>query len=545
MPSEIDAANALGEGGSPQADRQLAQNFGMTVKQVQDFDPQTLDVTRACKFLGLPLKRFDSLAGQPEARDRWVSTVARERKELIELFPQAGKEMKEMLEAIRKFALRKCLKPDSPAMVDGIGRRAASMNFWHKVPTQWLAVGGIVAVALLVVGAAIALVSKGWETGSQGSGPGSTRVADQSPSGPTEGPPRARAAANDTVASSQSPSGPDRNAPSPGAQPGEQGIIEQPSSSHAEAAQGQIPALVKVGPSVEFQVSMTTSIVVPVGDHTISQVRVYHALPTRRPWHNSPESSGLAGFSFLPKSAVKQRHEETKTDHLLWRVNDDLKPGSKWTFTTLMTISSPARSFDPSTAKVSWKDYETPPSDPAAVIDSKFKRSAEQSKTLADLKTKRTPPEAIAALCELVQKKNVQENGSVKPRRDWGRMLTTVYQTSHGLGIPMRIVGGMNLTKPDARADELHAIRGDCVNVHRWAEVWFPGIGWVEVDPSRGSKAFSIPAEYVQSNRYFENYEVWYMDNKKDKLHNWSMFNGKYVSDLQLENIISFTTNSK
>ena len=59
MPRETDAADSMSECGSPKADRELSENFGMTVRQVQVFDPQTLDVTRSCKFLGLPLKRFD------------------------------------------------------------------------------------------------------------------------------------------------------------------------------------------------------------------------------------------------------------------------------------------------------------------------------------------------------------------------------------------------------------------------------------------------------------------------------------------------------
>ena len=83
MPSDIDAADFLEEGGSPEADRQLAENFGMTVKQVHEFDPQALDVRRACKFLGLPLKRFDQLAAQPASRARWVESVAKQKKELI------------------------------------------------------------------------------------------------------------------------------------------------------------------------------------------------------------------------------------------------------------------------------------------------------------------------------------------------------------------------------------------------------------------------------------------------------------------------------
>ena len=42
MPRETDAADFLANEGSPEADRHLAENFGMTVRQVRDFDPQTL-----------------------------------------------------------------------------------------------------------------------------------------------------------------------------------------------------------------------------------------------------------------------------------------------------------------------------------------------------------------------------------------------------------------------------------------------------------------------------------------------------------------------
>ena len=153
MAGETDAADSLGETGSPDADRHLAENFGMTVKQVQEFDPQTLDVTRACKFLGLALKRFDLLATQPEARAGWVQSVARQQKDLIETFPETGKDMKEMLEAIRKFALRKCLKPDGPAQVDGHETaRDKARSRSSKSSTKGLLIGGGALAAILLVG---------------------------------------------------------------------------------------------------------------------------------------------------------------------------------------------------------------------------------------------------------------------------------------------------------------------------------------------------------------------------------------------------------
>lgn len=160
MSLDTDAAESLGKEGSPEADRHLAENFGMTVRQVRDFDPQTLDATRACKFLGLPPKRFDQLASQPESRGRWVESVARQKKDLIETFPQAGTELKGMLEAIRKFALRKCLKPDGPALVDKGGTtRSNGPSTNKKVSVQSLVIGAVILMLLLVGGLAAVLIS--------------------------------------------------------------------------------------------------------------------------------------------------------------------------------------------------------------------------------------------------------------------------------------------------------------------------------------------------------------------------------------------------
>ncbi|QEL15478.1 serine/threonine protein kinase [Limnoglobus roseus] len=150
MMRDTAAADAMGDEGDPEADRQLAENFGMTVKQVREFDPQTLDVARACKFLGLPLKRFELLAAQSGSRARWVESVAREKRALIETFPVASKDMKEMLEAIRKFALRKCLKPDARPQAD-VDRGEDKPNEQSK----WniLTIGGtVLAGATLILG---------------------------------------------------------------------------------------------------------------------------------------------------------------------------------------------------------------------------------------------------------------------------------------------------------------------------------------------------------------------------------------------------------
>ena len=187
MSSEADAAESMGEWGNPKADRKLVDNFGMTVQQVRDFDPQTLDVIRACKFLGLPLKRFEILATQPDSRSRWVEAVARQKKDLIETFPEASKELKEMLEAIRKFALRKCLKPDAPAQLDGSAMGARKSSWWTSWPA--ILVGGSALAATTVILATAAYLSFG-------RGQRLSVVPEQAPILPANGTPPSALAAN-------------------------------------------------------------------------------------------------------------------------------------------------------------------------------------------------------------------------------------------------------------------------------------------------------------------------------------------------------------
>jgi transglutaminase-like putative cysteine protease len=319
----------------------------------------------------------------------------------------------------------------------------------------------------------------------------------------------------------------------------------------ARAAHGQVPAAVKVGAPVRFDITILTTVVVPGSDRRIDQLRVYHALPTPRSWATLPGFSVDTPVTFRPKSARLSRHEQTSADYLLWTLNSGFRPGKRLTFGTALTVISADRTFDPARAAVSWEGYDAPRDDPAAVLDPNHRPHPTLAEVAADLRKGRTPPEAVTAACEWVQK-NIRYDASVpfdptdmeslvKERRGHcGHMSRAVKDLTHSLGIPFRGVVGMNLMTPDGRSDELYAIRADYPNFHTWSEVWFPGVGWVEAEPSRGSKGFSIPAAYVQNNRWFQNYALWYREDGEHKLHEWTMSGGAYRSDWQLEHTISF-----
>jgi transglutaminase-like putative cysteine protease len=49
------------------------------------------------------------------------------------------------------------------------------------------------------------------------------------------------------------------------------------------------------------------------------------------------------------------------------------------------------------------------------------------------------------------------------------------------LGIPCRVAAGF-FTDPSTEALGYYPVRADMA--HAWAEVWFPGYGWIEYDPT-------------------------------------------------------------
>jgi transglutaminase-like putative cysteine protease len=104
----------------------------------------------------------------------------------------------------------------------------------------------------------------------------------------------------------------------------------------------------------------------------------------------------------------------------------------------------------------------------------------------------------------------------------------------------MRGVSGLNLYSPDGGTDGLQDVRPDFTNIHVWAEVEFPGIGWVEVEPAGGDDAYEIPARYIQNNKWFQNYEVYFEEGGEWKEPDWNLVQGRWVSPFQLEHIVTY-----
>lgn len=107
-------------------------------------------------------------------------------------------------------------------------------------------------------------------------------------------------------------------------------------------------------------------------------------------------------------------------------------------------------------------------------------------------------------------------------------------------GVPIRRVFGLNLYAEDLQAEPLYKVRADYVNIHTWAEVYFPKEGWIEVEPSKGKRAFVIPSRYVQNNPWFQNYSVWVKEGEKWRQPKWVRRPGGWDSDYGVKNLIHF-----
>jgi hypothetical protein len=293
-----------------------------------------------------------------------------------------------------------------------------------------------------------------------------------------------------------------------------------------------------------YEIEMKTSLVIP-GDKKVDEVRIWHALPTPRAWSSPGDGqkngSAAQNISFFPANgAIEQRLDE-KSNHVVWRRTKDLAPGTELDFTTHYTVHSAARSFNPQSVKLQWPVDFTPPED----INPSLAKMADR------VRAAMSPTEAVQQFCTSI-KNSITYDASVvyKPsdvdatvqnhRGHCGHIYNVFSQLCRRVGLPVRSVRGLNLNTPNGYG-RLANVRADWTNIHTWAEVYFPSVGWVEVEPFKGKDAFSIPAQYVQNNQWFQNYVAQiFIDNKLQSI-GWTPENGAFVSPYRVANLITFT----
>jgi len=296
-----------------------------------------------------------------------------------------------------------------------------------------------------------------------------------------------------------------------------------------------------------YRVRMKTRFIVPSSGVRIDQLRIWHALPTKRAWDTTGTQVGGSEISWTPATGQRQYEKSRDSHHIYWDTTE-LSPGSTLSFETQFTVSSPARTFDPQSTLTAWRDYS------ATTLPEYDKRQdihGELAEIADRIRAARMPAEAVLEFCKWVSA-NIAYDASVSypsgdvasamrsRRGHCGHYAEILTQLCNRAGIPIRQVFGLNLYAKDGVTGGLQHIRSDYTNVHAWAEVYFPNVGWVEVEPSGKDQAFAIPARYIQNNKWFENCAIWISQNGQWKQPEWRDQGGSYVSPYGVETIISY-----
>lgn len=316
----------------------------------------------------------------------------------------------------------------------------------------------------------------------------------------------------------------------------------RPAASH-------VPGL-DLSEPVTYRVTMTTTFAVPPGDQGVELLRVYQALPTVRPWTRTGTILGASHLKHQPAFGKRIR-EEPDADSMFWELKSP-KAGSKHVFATEFEVASYTREFKPATVKVDWSGYKQP-QDKSAIVSPEAAANIhpELAKIGAAIQAAHSPPDAVLEFCKWIQTNLIYDasvsygpediNAILTNRRGHcGHQYALFEQLATSVAIPIRSVGGLNLYVPDGLTSELQKIRADWTNIHTWSEVYFPGAGWIEIDPGHAEAPFRIGHHLIQNNRRFQNYVVWMREAGVEKFATWTFRDGAYVSDYGVENIISF-----
>ena len=289
-----------------------------------------------------------------------------------------------------------------------------------------------------------------------------------------------------------------------------------------------------------YKVSMTTAVTIPRASR-IQGLRVWHAVPPKRPWMQGKGAVGATQVRALPSSGVFRYDKNNVSHHNYWQLSRGLTPARTLRFTTTFDVISVQRVFRPDRTRTVW-----------TVHPGNRRGNAELFKVAIGARRRMAPAKAVLQYC-IWLKKNITYDASVSHKvRDvdatvrlrkghCGHFYEALAQMCRAVSVKIRRVVGLNLYSRDGRAGGLNHIRADFTNIHVWAEVYFHKVGWVEVEPSFGSKAYTIPARFVQNNRSFQNYAVYYREKGRWLISPWSLKGRSWTSRFALSHTISYS----
>lgn len=314
-----------------------------------------------------------------------------------------------------------------------------------------------------------------------------------------------------------------------------------------------------------FRVRMQTDVVIPALDPAGNTgggaskrcilLRTWHAQPSYKPWSATRSPLGAIEYSASPTAKI-ETEEDNRSTHIYWEERKKLSPGQRLSFVSYFKVISPKRSFNPSTQRITWSDVDLDNRTNSQRMEEKDRIEsknipAEILNLTKTLRSNHDPANAVKAYCQWIHD-NIRYDASVGYQGDdvnailsgkrghCGHMITVLRHMCAATGLKIRVITGLNLSHPDGRPSP--GSPNPQPNAHLWAEIFFPRIGWIEVEPLNGEKCFEIPAGFIENNSAFQNYAVWYTESDNVPRQAMTSFlNGKYRADYDLVHTITFS----
>lgn len=291
-----------------------------------------------------------------------------------------------------------------------------------------------------------------------------------------------------------------------------------------------------------YRVTIDTSFDIPQRS-SVKKVRLWHGLPLAKPWSEGEHKSAARNMAAEPEGAKIDYDRESGHAALVWEERVPAK-GGRMSFRTTFETTSVTRDIgEEAAAAAGWKSRrlrKTP-----GMND----RVIEQAGLLLN------EPSPVHALRKFSAwlRDNVRGDASVTYPTDdvdatlsngrgmCGHFVGVMLQFAEATGIPARKAGGMTLQFADGGRDKpLFQLNPTYSNNHAWLEFEVPGLGWVEAEPSGRDNMFRIPRHYIHTRGRFQNYKLELLDKGKWVGPSWRFDGEKFISDINLTNVISF-----
>lgn len=307
-----------------------------------------------------------------------------------------------------------------------------------------------------------------------------------------------------------------------------------------------------------FTVKISTSLRIPDSGPRPKNIRVWHALPPVKPWSRVNTVPGVTGLSFTPKFGKLELETDRQSGHIYYLDQVDLRPGAFKTYETSFELYSSDRTFDDRRMNCAWSQYSS--KDYAA--SERVKSVPLKLRVLAErLKDENAPVAFVKAACQWAHD-NLQYDANsywsiddvattlANKRGHCGHLAAVVKNICLSAGVPFKTIVGLDLQASDGiNADAELVSSGQAAlgqpesNSHVWGEVYFPSIGWIEIDTVEDSdKCFTVPARMIQNNTSFQNCAVWlWEEGRAPRLCGFRFDGGKSSYEYDTKTVITFT----